>query len=53
MLAYPDIQILDVMSPLEVFARTTRWPTGLCGGRAALPSLGGGRKCMLRNVAGD
>jgi len=25
MLAYPDIQILDVMGPLEVFSRTTRW----------------------------
>jgi transcriptional regulator GlxA family with amidase domain len=25
MLAYPDIQILDVMGPLEVFARTSRW----------------------------
>ncbi len=25
MLAYPDIQVLDVMGPLEVFSRTTRW----------------------------
>jgi len=25
MLAYPDIQILDVVGPLEVFSRTTRW----------------------------
>ncbi len=25
MLAYPDVQMLDVMGPLEVFARTTRW----------------------------
>lgn len=25
MLAYPDIQILDVMGPLEVFSRTSRW----------------------------
>jgi len=25
MLAYPDIQILDVVGPLEVFARTSRW----------------------------
>ena len=25
MLAYPDIQILDVTGPLEVFARTARW----------------------------
>jgi len=25
MLAYPDIQILDVTGPLEVFARTSRW----------------------------
>jgi len=24
-LAYPDIQVLDVMGPLEVFARTARW----------------------------
>ncbi len=25
MLAYPGIQVLDVMGPLEVFARTSRW----------------------------
>ena len=25
MLAYPDAQILDVVGPLEVFSRTTRW----------------------------
>src|SRR2546427_6384302 len=25
MLAYPGIQMLDVMGPLEVFSRTTRW----------------------------
>src|SRR5437899_11154591 len=25
MLAYPAIQMLDVMGPLEVFSRTTRW----------------------------
>jgi len=25
MLAYPDVQILDVVGPLEVFARTSRW----------------------------
>lgn len=25
MLAYPDTQILDVVGPLEVFGRTTRW----------------------------
>ena len=25
MLAYPDIQVLDVMGPLEVFSRTARW----------------------------
>jgi transcriptional regulator GlxA family with amidase domain len=25
MLAYPDIQMLDVMGPLEVFSRTSRW----------------------------
>jgi transcriptional regulator GlxA family with amidase domain len=25
MLAYPDVQILDVMGPLEVFSRTSRW----------------------------
>lgn len=25
MLAYPDIQVLDVTGPLEVFARTARW----------------------------
>ena len=25
MLAYPDIQILDVVGPLEVFSRTARW----------------------------
>jgi transcriptional regulator GlxA family with amidase domain len=24
-LAYPDVQILDVVGPLEVFARTSRW----------------------------
>jgi len=24
-LAYPDIQVLDVMGPLEVFSRTSRW----------------------------
>jgi transcriptional regulator GlxA family with amidase domain len=27
MLAYPDIQILDVVGPLEVFSRTSRWLT--------------------------
>jgi transcriptional regulator GlxA family with amidase domain len=27
MLAYPDIQMLDVMGPLEVFSRTSRWLT--------------------------
>ena len=25
MLAYPDIQMLDVMGPMEVFSRTSRW----------------------------
>src|SRR5262245_34498800 len=25
MLAYPDVQILDVTGPLEVFSRTARW----------------------------
>ena len=25
MLAYPDVQILDVVGPLEVFSRTSRW----------------------------
>ncbi len=25
MLAYPDVQILDVMGPLEVFSRASRW----------------------------
>jgi transcriptional regulator GlxA family with amidase domain len=25
MLAYPDVQVLDVTGPLEVFARTSRW----------------------------
>ena len=25
MLAFPDVQMLDVMGPLEVFSRTTRW----------------------------
>jgi transcriptional regulator GlxA family with amidase domain len=25
MLAYPDIQVLDAIGPLEVFARTSRW----------------------------
>jgi transcriptional regulator GlxA family with amidase domain len=25
MLAFPDIQVLDVMGPLEVFSRTSRW----------------------------
>jgi transcriptional regulator GlxA family with amidase domain len=25
MLAYPGVQVLDVMGPLEVFARTSRW----------------------------
>jgi transcriptional regulator GlxA family with amidase domain len=25
MLAFPDVQVLDVMGPLEVFARTSRW----------------------------
>jgi transcriptional regulator GlxA family with amidase domain len=25
MVAYPDVQLLDVVGPLEVFARTTRW----------------------------
>jgi transcriptional regulator GlxA family with amidase domain len=25
MLAYPDIQVLDVFGPLEVFSRTSRW----------------------------
>ncbi|MCY1016129.1 GlxA family transcriptional regulator [Pyxidicoccus sp. MSG2] len=25
MLAYPDVQMLDVMGPLEVFARASRW----------------------------
>ena len=27
MLIYPDVQILDVTGPLEVFARTARWLT--------------------------
>ena len=25
MVAYPDVQVLDVMGPLEVFSRTARW----------------------------
>ena len=25
MLAYPEVQVLDVMGPLEVFSRTSRW----------------------------
>jgi len=28
MLAYPDIQMLDVVGPLGVFSRTSRWPVG-------------------------
>jgi transcriptional regulator GlxA family with amidase domain len=33
MLAYPDVQILDVVGPLEVFARASRWlrEHGGCG----------------------
>jgi transcriptional regulator GlxA family with amidase domain len=31
MLAYPDAQILDVVGPLEVFSRTTRWLTDTWG----------------------
>jgi transcriptional regulator GlxA family with amidase domain len=26
MLAFPDVQVLDVMGPLEVFSRASRWP---------------------------
>src|SRR5881628_1225286 len=25
MLAFPEVQVLDVMGPLEVFSRTSRW----------------------------
>ncbi|HVO25946.1 MAG TPA: GlxA family transcriptional regulator [Candidatus Margulisiibacteriota bacterium] len=36
LVAYPDIQVLDVTGPLEVFARTARW---LCEhGRRATPA---------------
>jgi transcriptional regulator GlxA family with amidase domain len=35
MLAYPDVQILDVVGPLEVFARTSRWLRDNRGARGA------------------
>jgi transcriptional regulator GlxA family with amidase domain len=31
MLAYPNVQILDVTGPLEVFSRTSRWLKDHCG----------------------
>jgi hypothetical protein len=36
MVVYPDVQILDVTGPLEVFARTARWlvDQGRCRHRA-------------------
>ena len=33
MLAFPDAQILDVVGPLEVFSRTSRWLAETWGGK--------------------
>jgi transcriptional regulator GlxA family with amidase domain len=39
MLAFPDVQMLDVMGPLEVFSRTARWLTENAARRGAAYSV--------------
>jgi transcriptional regulator GlxA family with amidase domain len=54
MLAYPDAQILDVVGPLEVFARTSRWlrETGTRRADAYAVELIGLTEGVLRTSSG-
>jgi transcriptional regulator GlxA family with amidase domain len=55
MLAFPDVQILDVVGPLEVFARATRWLAerpGAAGPPAYAIEIVGERRGALRSSSG-
>src|SRR5260370_34981118 len=54
MVVYPDVQILDVTGPLEVFARTARWLTDRRGRRepAYTVELLAARRGPLRSSSG-
>lgn len=53
-LAYPDVQILDVIGPLEVFARTSRWlrDNGKGGGPAYSIEILGMKRGVFRASSG-
>jgi len=54
MVVYPDIQILDVTGPLEVFARTARWlvDQGRCRQPAYTVELLAARHSIVRSSSG-
>jgi transcriptional regulator GlxA family with amidase domain len=54
MVVYPDVQILDVAGPLEVFARTARWLTdqGRCPEQAYTVELLAARPGTLASSSG-
>jgi len=54
MVAYPDVQILDVTGPLEVFARTARWLTdqGRCREPAYTVELLASRRGIVATSSG-
>jgi transcriptional regulator GlxA family with amidase domain len=54
MLAFPDVQMLDVMGPLEVFSRTTRWlqDSGTWSGTAYTVEIVGLKRAPFRASSG-
>lgn len=54
MLAFPDVQVLDVMGPLEVFSRTSRWlcDHGLRRDHAYTVEIVGPRRGAFRTSSG-
>jgi putative intracellular protease/amidase len=54
MLAYPDVQMLDVIGPLEVFARTSRWlrDQGACRDEAYAVEIVGLKRGPFRASSG-
>jgi transcriptional regulator GlxA family with amidase domain len=54
MLAFPDVQVLDVMGPLEVFSRTSRWlrDEGHRRGHAYTVEIVGLRRGVFRTSSG-
>ena len=54
MVVYPDVQILDVTGPLEVFARTARWlvDQGRCGQPAYTVEVLAAHRGLVRSSSG-